>query len=110
MSDSVYVQDGDIINHKPASDVKAGELVFIGGKCGQIVVDAVSGEVVGLRMKGVIRLSKANMADVYADGDPVLWDATNKVAAIGGADGTVGMAVNGGSAATDSYVFVLLNS
>ncbi|HBE68515.1 MAG TPA: hypothetical protein DDW52_10245 [Planctomycetaceae bacterium] len=110
MSDTVYVQEGDILDYTPLADAKAGELVFLGTLCGQVVTDVEAGELGGLRVKGVIRLTKETLTDLYSDGDAVLWNDTNKTADPAGADGTVGVAVNGGSSATDAHVYVRLNS
>lgn len=110
MSDTVFVQEGDVLDHVAAADLKAGELMFLGALCGQVVTDVASGELGGLRVRGVIRMTKETGTDLYSDGDPVLWNATNKTADPAGADGTVGVAVNGGSTASDTYVYVRLNS
>lgn len=111
MSESVFIQEGAILDHVAAAELSAGDIMFLGTICVQVVTDAAVGQLVGLRSEGVIRLTKDATSDTYSDGAVVYWDDEGKVANTEDqSDGTVGKAVNGGSANGDVYVYVKLNA
>jgi predicted RecA/RadA family phage recombinase len=76
MSTSTYVQEGDVIDYTPGSNVSAGDIVVYGELIGQVVADALAGDMVGLRVAGVIEAPKLS-TDTPAVGAKVYWDAGN---------------------------------
>lgn len=77
MSLSTFQQQGDIIDHTvTGSAVKAGAIVVAGDLVGQIVTDGAVGDVVGLRVEGVIHAPKLT-TDVVVVGAKLYWDAGN---------------------------------
>lgn len=108
--DTVFLGEGNLLDHIAAAELKAGEIKFLGTICTQVTVDAAVGQTVGLRSEGVIRVTKEDSSDEYDDGDAVIWNATAKAADPDGVDGTMGKAVNGGSADGEAYVYVKLNA
>lgn len=75
---------GDSIDYTPAAAVDAGAVVFLGDMVG-IATSAIAASVQGaLACCGIFAIAKG--AAVFAQGDPVFWDAANSQAvAVGGA-------------------------
>ena len=103
--DARYVQRGDAIDHTPAADVAAGDVVVIGKIVGVAKLDIKAGELGALALTGVYEV--ANTA--FAAGAEVGWDAASKKAVAAGASGSAkfGHAVADADAA-DGAVFVRL--
>ena len=93
--DARYVQRGDAIDHTPAADVAAGDVVVIGKIVGVAKLDIKAGELGALT--------------AFAAGAEVGWDAASKKAVAAGASGSAkfGHAVADADAA-DGAVFVRL--
>lgn len=108
MSDTAFVQDGCLLDYTPGSAASAGDIVFVGSMCGQVVSAVGAGELGALRVDGVIRVAKQS-ATVFANGAPVHWDSGNTRASTTAVSGLMGTAVGGG-ADGDLYVDVRLNS
>lgn len=95
-----YVQAGNDLTLDAPADVSSGDGVLIGAIFGVAAVDAVSGDPVDIRTRGVFSLPKAAVA--VAIGDLVYWDDTAKVATTDddtGGNPKIGVAV---AAAIDS--------
>lgn len=108
MSDTSYVSEGCLLDYTPASAVSAGDIVFVGSMCGQVVSAVGASEQGALRVEGVIRVAKQS-ATVFANGDPVHWDSGNTRASTSAVSGLMGVAVGGG-ADGQTYVDVRLNA
>lgn len=76
MSLTTYRQCGDQINYTPAGNVSAGDIVVEAELVGQVVSDALAGQLAALRIEGVINAPKLS-TDVVAIGDVLYWDAGN---------------------------------
>ncbi len=107
MLTSQLIQTGDIIDHVAAGALTAGDIVFKGTIAGQVTSTVVTGQLGGLRVRGVIRLAKAS-GDVFAGGAAVHYNSATKLANTTTANGKLGSAVGGG-AAGELFVDVLLN-
>lgn len=107
MAVTTYISTGELVDYRPEAAVAAGDIVFRGTRCYQVVADVAAGQLGALRHRGVIRLNKAS-ATVFADGAVVSWNGTTKLAVVGGSGGTVGRAVAGG-ADGQTFVDVLMN-
>lgn len=109
MSNTTFRKCGDLLDYTPAADVKAGDLVFRGGVCGQVTNDCVAGALGALRVEGVIRVPKASgtVFDPSA-GARVHYDTSSKLAIVNATRPFIGVAVGGG-ADGELYVDVLLN-
>lgn len=74
MSLTKYEQQGDIIDYTVSgAAVKSGDIVVVGELVGQIVTDAAIGDLVGLRIEGVIHAPKLS-GDTVVAGDALYWD------------------------------------
>lgn len=107
--DTVFHSEGVLVDYRPVAAAKAGEIVFHGTMCGQVVADIEAGMLGARRTEGVISVTKA-LTDVF---DPlaavdVHWNSTTKTASLVAANGLMGRAVGGG-ANGQSYVLVKLN-
>lgn len=109
MSETTYHSEGVLIDYTPSgSDAAAGEIVFTGTICGQVVADVADGKPGALRIEGVIKVPKAS-ATVIAGGADVHWDDSAGLAVASSADGVMGKAVGGG-ADGDDHVLCKLNA
>ena len=110
MPDTIFRQEGDIIDRVFAADVKAGALVYTGTICGQVTNDVVvaTNPLGALRVKGVIRVTKAS-ATVFAAGAAVNYDTATKLGVTTGGAGPAGKAI-ADAPAGQLYVDVLLNA
>ena len=106
--DARYVQRGDAIDHTPAADIAAGDVVVIGKIVGVAKLDIKAGELGALALTGVYEVAKA-AGTAFAAGAEVGWDAASKKAVAAGASGSAkfGHAVADADAA-DGAVFVRL--
>ena len=85
--DARYVQRGDAIDHTPAADVAAGDVVVIGKIVGVAKLDIKAGELGALALTGVYEVAKAS-GTAFAAGAEVGWDAASKKAVAAGASGS----------------------
>lgn len=110
MSETTFVQEGNLLDYTPVADTKAGVIIFRGNVCGQVAADIGANEVGALRTEGVIRVTK-NSGDVFdvAAAVDVHWDNTLKIASLIAADGLMGRAVGGG-ANGQTHVDVKINA
>ena len=103
-----FVQRGEAIDHTPAADVAAGDIVAVGKLVGVAKLDIKAAELGALALTGVYEVAKAS-GTAFAVGMEVAWDATNRKAVAAGASGSVKMghavALAG---ASDPTVFVRL--
>jgi len=69
------VQVGDQIDHTPASDVAAGEVVVQNGLLGVAVRDIASGKLGALAIEGIFEFTKVTgVGTSLSVGDLVFWD------------------------------------
>ena len=106
--DARYVQKGDAIDHTPAADVAAGDVVVIGKIVGVAKLDIKAGELGALALPGVYEVAKGTGV-AFAAGMEVGWNASDRQAVAAGASGSVkiGHAVSL-SGASDQTVLVRL--
>lgn len=106
--DARYVQRGDAIDHVPAADVAAGEVVVVGKLVGVAKLDIRAGELGALALTGVYEVAKAS-GTAFAAGAEVGWDPAARKAVAAGASGSAkaGHAIADADAA-DATVFVRL--
>ena len=106
--DARYVQRGDAIDHTPAADVAAGDVVVIGKIVGVAKLDIKAGELGALALTGVYEVAKGTGV-AFAAGMEVGWNASDRQAVAAGASGSVkiGHAVSL-SGASDQTVLVRL--
>ena len=76
---AVRIQDGEVINITAATDLQGGEVIAFGDRSGVVMADAKIGDLVGLQLDGVFRVSAAS-GDTVALGDTLYWDSSNAVA------------------------------
>ena len=101
-----YVQDGDLLDHTPASAVAAGEVVVIGSLVG-VAPRAIAANALGsLAIEGVWEMPCATGA-TGAQGSAINWYATSGVAHA--STGTAAGYLAKARAAGDSTVHVKLN-
>jgi predicted RecA/RadA family phage recombinase len=106
---AIYIQDGDIIDHIPATDLPLGAIVVLGALVGIAHRPIPAGALGSLALEGVWDLPSAGVA--AAAWASAYWNpATSQVTADGGVAGVVrcGVFVRP-VAATDPTVRVLLN-
>ena len=107
--DARYVQRGDAIDHTPAADVAAGDVVVLSNKLvGVAKLDIKAAELGALALTGVYEMAKATGV-AFDVGMEVAWDAANRKAVAAGTTGSVkighAVALTG---ASDPAVFVRL--
>jgi predicted RecA/RadA family phage recombinase len=103
-----FIVDDERISVEVSSTITAGDVVFVGGRPGVAVTDAVSGESVDINTRGVFLLPKD--ASVFAVGDTVYWNATDDVATSSASGNTfIGWAISI-QVTGDTEVQVLLTS
>ncbi len=107
MSETVFHSDGNLIDYTPAGAKAAGDIVFVGTLCGQVVSDIEANQKGALRVEGVVQVAKAS-ATVLAAGAAVHWNNTTKLAVVAAADGKMGVAIGGG-ANGETFVLVKIN-
>lgn len=102
-----FVQRGEAIDHTPAADVAAGDIVAVGKLVGVAKLDIKAGELGALALTGVYEVAKGNAA--FAAGAEVAWDAASGKAVAAGAASSVkiGHAV-AWAAEADAFVLVRL--
>ena len=101
-----YVQDGDLLDHTPASAVAAGDVVVIGSLVGVAPRAIAAGALGALAVEGVYEMPCASGA-TGAQGSAINWYATSGVAhaSTGVAAGKLAKA----RLAADTSVHVLIN-
>ncbi len=73
-----FIQSGKVLSLvAPAGGVLSGEFVVVGGLHGFAITDAAEGAIVSVSREGVFSASKASV-EIH-QGDPLFWDAGNKV-------------------------------
>jgi len=83
-----FVQDGCSIDHTPAADVAAGDVVVQGELVGVAMRDIKTGALGALAVRGVFDFSKATIAgSAIAMGVNVFWDNVAKLATTNAAAG-----------------------
>jgi predicted RecA/RadA family phage recombinase len=107
MPDTIFRQEADLIDITPAADLKAGAIVYVGTICGQVTNDVVANALGALRIKGVVRMTKAS-ATVFAAGAAVNYDTASKLSVTTGGAGKAGSAA-AAAPAGQLYVDVILN-
>lgn len=99
-----FVQVGSTLTIPAPAAVASGDVLVIGDLHGIVAGDAAEDEPCDLVVVGVFTLPKVG-ADSFAVGDPVYWDATNKLVTSTATDNThIGTAVKiavSGSAAVE---------
>lgn len=71
-----FLQDAHRLNYTPAAAKSAGDVVALAGVHGICVADIAAGAVGSLEIDRVHKLAAASGL-VWAQGDPLFWDATN---------------------------------
>lgn len=101
-----YVQDGDLLDHTPASAVAAGDVVVIGSLVGVAPRAIAAGALGAVAVEGVFEMPCATGA-TGAQGSAINWYAVSGVAhaSTGVAAGKLAKA----RAAADTSVHVLIN-
>ncbi len=81
MATAVYVHEGDSIDHTPAADVAAGDVVVQGELVGVAKTPIAANTAGSLAVVGVFDFPKTTgVGTAIAAGSKVYWDATNGVA------------------------------
>jgi len=65
-------RDGDFLDYTASATKSRGDVVTVGGLAGILTEDAVSGDVVPARVRGVAEMNKSSAA--FTAGDIVEWD------------------------------------
>lgn len=68
-----FIQRGDSIDHTPAEDISAGDVVVLNSRCGVAKLDIKAGTLGALAVTGVYEVPKAAVA--IGAGTEVFWDA-----------------------------------
>lgn len=100
------LKDAGAIDYIPAANVAAGDVVVVGNLVGVAPVAIAAGTLGAVETDGVFRVATAS-ATTFAIGDPVYYDATNKVATATGTDTKIGFAVAAcasGALTVDVYI------
>lgn len=106
---------GDVLNYTAGSDLVAGTLVAVAGRCGMLCSDIDAGDTGSVLIRGLIRVRQTAVA--FTAGDNIYWD--NDGSPVVGEASSGGAAAAGdlltGSAAydslnTDEWVIVDLNT
>ncbi len=112
MAQSVYVQDGDVIDYTPGADVAIGQVVVVGDLVAVSKREIKANELGSLAVTGVFDFAKTGGGGVtFALGAKVYWDDANNVAVAtdgGGANKLIGKAVKA-AADADTTVRVRLS-
>jgi predicted RecA/RadA family phage recombinase len=74
-----YVQEGEALTVTAPYDVAAGAGVKVGAIFGVAINTATSGNAVQIQREGVFDIAKTG-SQAWTAGDPIYWDATNKLA------------------------------
>jgi len=83
-----FIHDGRSIDHTPAADVAAGDVVVQNDLVGVAKLDIAANALGALAVTGVFDVPKATTeGSAIAAGKKVYWDATNKVATTSADDG-----------------------
>lgn len=94
---AVFVHEGQAIDHTPAADLAAGEVVVQGELVGVTRLDIKAGDLGALAVTGVFDFPKqVGAAVTFATGDNAYWDDANNVAVStdgAGANALLGKAV-----------------
>jgi predicted RecA/RadA family phage recombinase len=72
-----YVQESEVVDLPAPYDRLSGQGALIGSKFGVAKVDVLSGVTAAFLLEGVVDLA-ATSAQVWAVGDKIYWDDTNK--------------------------------
>lgn len=106
---AIYIQDGDIIDHIPATDLPLGAVVVLGTLVGIAHRPIPAGALGSLALEGIWDLPNAGVASPAWT--PAFWNpATSQVTADGSVAGVLRCGVFVRSVvATDPTVRVLLN-
>ena len=81
MAQAEFIQDGDVIDYTPASDVAAGTVVVRDDLVGVTKRDIKANTLGALAVSGVFAFPKATgLGTGIGAGKKVYWDATDKVA------------------------------
>lgn len=100
------LKDAGAIDYIPAANVAAGDVVVVGNLVGVAPVAIAAGTLGAVETCGTFRIATAS-ATTFAIGDPVYFDATNKVATATGTDVKIGYAVatcGSGALTVDVYL------
>lgn len=73
-----YVQKGDVINYIPTTDIKAGDLIQVGGIVGVVAADTPAASKAVLYTEGVFSFNKES-SEVFEFGDKIFYDSLAKV-------------------------------
>lgn len=111
MAESTYIQAAETINWTADGTYYQGDIIQLNdGRAGQIMSDVTSGQLVGVRVRGIVSITKAANL-VWIDGAPIYWDHSANAATpnepIGSSDRDffVGVATDDATAAaTTGYV------
>jgi predicted RecA/RadA family phage recombinase len=79
MSQVIFIQDGDTIDHTPTADVAAGDVVVQGELVGVAKQPIKAGKLGALAVAGVFDFPVTSLTG-WAVGDLAYWDNTAKVA------------------------------
>ena len=66
-------RDGDFLDYTASAAKSRGDVVSVGGLAGILTEDAVSGDTVPARVRGVAVMNKKSTAS-FSEGDTVEWD------------------------------------
>lgn len=103
-----YVQKGDLIDYTTATDLAAGDIVFVGDLVTVASFPVPAGASAGLSCKGIYAVAKAS-ATTFALGAKVYFNTTSKLATATNTDKLIGVAVEAGVSGVET-VLVKINA